>query len=111
MGVKLVSLLVEERDAYVVCVCVMVVHSGLELERHFRGLLPSLVLGEHKGMKQGLSWEEGSEERRRPLHQPLHPPNTQQDGRPVAETGASGEGEAPAHPPFTLPCPLSSPGG
>lgn len=35
-GVKLVSLPVEERDTYVVCVCVMVVHSGLELERHFR---------------------------------------------------------------------------
>ena len=35
-GVKLVSLLVEERDTYMVCVCVMAVHSGLELERHFR---------------------------------------------------------------------------
>ena len=77
----------------------------------FGDFFPSLVFGEHKGMKQGPSWEEGSEERRRPLRQPLHPPNTQRDGRPVAETGASGEGEAPECLQFTLLCPLSSPGG
>ena len=32
-------------------------------------------------MKQGWSWKEGSKERRQPLRQPLHPPNTQRDGR------------------------------
>ena len=47
----------------------------------FGDFFPSLVFGEDKGMKQGWSWKEGSKERRQPLRQPLHPPNTQRDGR------------------------------
>lgn len=60
-GVKLVSLLVEERDTYMVCVCVcvMAVHSGLELERHFRWLLSFSCLWGRQGNETGLELEGG----------------------------------------------------
>lgn len=63
-------------------------------------------------MKQGWSWKEGSEERRQPLRQPLHPPNTQQDGRgDLSQRQVHlGKGRHQCLQ-FTLPCPLSSPGG
>lgn len=57
-GVKLVSLLVEERGAYVV-VCVVVVHSGLELERHSRWPLSFSCLWGRQGNETGLELEGG----------------------------------------------------
>lgn len=55
-------------------------HGRTELERHLGEFSPSPVFGEDKKMKQGQSWEEASEDRRK-LSQPLHLPDTRWDGQ------------------------------